>query len=106
MESIFRGDNSVSFSLPDSLDLLVLLAESSLHFSTKSGEGGVSIRQLVLGVLEGVLGVAEGGRQVVALGGEGGIGGRQVVDSSVGILQSIVGFAKLVCRCQRTEAVL
>jgi len=38
--------------LPDSLDLLVLLAQALLHLGTEGLEGGVSVGQLVLGVLE------------------------------------------------------
>lgn len=86
-----------TFHSPNCLNLLVLLTESLFHLSAKSLEGSIGVGQLVLGVLEGVLGVPEGGSKVVSLSSEGSIGGSQVVDASVGVLQSIVGLTKLVC---------
>ena len=82
--------------LPDSFDLLILLTESLFHLGTESCKGGGSVGQFVLSILEGVLGVAEGSSQVVSLSCEGGIGCGKLVETSVGVLESVVGLAELV----------
>lgn len=58
--------------------------------------GSLGGGELSLGITEGVLGVAEGGGEVVTLSFQGSLDGGQLADQPVGILKSLVGLTELI----------